>query len=230
MIRFILVDIEGTTTSIDFVFEVLFPYFRQRVFSLKNRLNEPAIAQILDQVKQWVATESQQHLDDHQAIAQLHQWSVEDRKVAPLKAVQGLLWEEGYHQGDFQGHVYGDVPPQLERWHQQGIILGVYSSGSEQAQKLLFFHSEKGDLTPYFRWHFDLKVGQKRETQSYISIAKQTQISPAQILFLSDVEAELDAAHLAGFHTLQLVRSGTIPTEKHPTATRFDEIDLGEFS
>jgi enolase-phosphatase E1 len=226
MMRLILTDIEGTTTSVSFVFDVLFPYFRERVQLLGDRLNDPAIAPILQEVKEIVQAENGLTLDAQGAIAQLHQWSVEDRKIAPLKALQGLLWEEGYKQGDFQGHIYADVPPNLEKWSQQGLQLGVYSSGSEYAQKLLFGYSEYGDLTRYFSWYFDLKVGQKRSPTSYQEIAKLTAIAPAEILFLSDIEAELDAAQEAGLQTIQLVREGTTASTKHQTVLSFDEISV----
>lgn len=226
MIRLILTDIEGTTTSVSFVFDVLFPYFRERVQRLGDRLNDPAIMAILQEVKEIVQTEKSVILDDQGAIAQLYQWSVEDRKIAPLKALQGLLWEEGYRQGDFQGHIYADVPQNLAQWSHQGLQLGVYSSGSEYAQKLLFGYSEYGDLTPYFRWFFDLKVGQKRSPISYQDIAKLTAIAPTEILFLSDIEAELDAAKEAGLKTIQLLRPGTVASTKHQTVASFDEISV----
>lgn len=229
MIRLILTDIEGTTTSVSFVFDVLFPYFRNNIHLLKDRIQEPEIAAILQQIKELVFSETQTNLDDRGAIAQLHQWSVEDRKVAPLKAIQGILWEEGYKKGDFQGHIYPDVPPNLEKWRSQNIQLGVYSSGSEYAQKLLFGYSQFGDLTPYFDWYFDLKIGQKRDPESYRNIAKNTGISPAEILFLSDIEAELDAAKAAGFQVIQLVRDGTVSSEVHPKVVNFDEINLVNF-
>ncbi len=229
MIRLIVVDIEGTTTSVSFVFDVLFPYFRENISLLKTRLSEPEIAAIVQQVKDIVKSETRTELSDQEAIAQLHQWSVEDRKIAPLKAAQGILWEEGFKKEDFQGHIYEDVPRNLKKWQQQGIQLGVYSSGSAHAQKLLFGYSQFGDLTPYFNWNFDLKIGSKKEAASYQAIAQQTGFAPAEILFLSDVKAELDAAQAADLQTIQLVRPGTSPTEGHPQVNNFDEINLETF-
>lgn len=230
MIRLIIVDIEGTTTSVSFVFDVLFPYFREQIHRVTERVNDPAIAAILEQVKALVLSETQTVIDDQGAIAQLHQWSVEDRKVAPLKAMQGILWEEGYQNGDFKGHIYPDVPSSFQQWQQQGIKLGVYSSGSVSAQKLLFGYSEYGDLTHYFDWYFDLQVGSKKEIASYQAIAQQTGFSLAEILFLSDMEAELDAAQAAGFNVIQLVRAGTTPSPKHSHAATFDQIQLNNFT
>lgn len=226
MIQFILMDIEGTTTSVSFVFDVLFPYFRENIQTITDRAKEPEIAAILKQVQDLAQAETGEILDQTGAIAKLHQWSVEDRKVPPLKAMQGFLWEEGYKKGDFRGHIYPDVLPKLKQWRDQGIQLGIYSSGSVKAQKLLFGYSEYGDLTGYFDYFFDLKVGHKREVESYKAIAQTINISPAHILFLSDVPAELDAATQAGYQTIQLVRPGTSGSLTHPQVADFSSIRL----
>ncbi|MEB3225806.1 MAG: acireductone synthase [Synechococcus sp.] len=224
MIQFVLMDIEGTTTSVSFVFDVLFPYFRENIQIIADRAQEPEIAAILQQVQDLVHQETGESLDQTGAIAKLHQWSVEDRKVAPLKAMQGFLWEEGYKKGDFRGHVYPDVLPKLKQWQTQGIQLGIYSSGSVKAQKLLFGYSEYGDLTGYFNYFFDLKVGQKREVQSYQAIAQTIDLPPAHILFLSDIPAELDAAAQAGYQTIQLVRPGTTASPHHQQVPDFSTL------
>ncbi len=224
MIRCIITDIEGTTTSISFVFDVLFPYFRSHLPTLANRTQEPEIASVLADVKAIAKTETGQELDDHAALEQLDAWAKSDRKIAPLKTLQGILWAEGFHSGAFQGHIYDDVPENLQQWHSQDIQLGIYSSGSVGAQKLLFGYSQWGDLTPYFSHYFDLAIGGKRETGSYQAIASTVQCLPDAILFLSDVEAELDAAAAAGLHTLQLVRPGTAASSRHATVNNFDEI------
>ncbi|WP_072622555.1 acireductone synthase [Spirulina major] len=224
MIRCIITDIEGTTTSISFVFDVLFPYFRSHLPTLVNRTQEPEIAAVLAEVKAIVKTEEGREIDDRAALEQLDGWAKCDRKIAPLKTLQGILWAEGFHSGAFQGHIYDDVPANLKEWHSQDIQLGIYSSGSVGAQKLLFGYSQWGDLTPYFSHYFDLAVGGKRETGSYQAIAAAVQCLPDAILFLSDVEAELDAAAAAGLHTLQLVRPGTAASSRHATVNNFDEI------
>ncbi|MBV5260214.1 acireductone synthase [Synechococcus moorigangaii CMS01] len=229
MIQFVLMDIEGTTTSVSFVFDVLFPYFRKNIQSIVARAGEPEIAAILKQVQDLALVETGESLDQTGAIAKLHQWSVADRKVAPLKAMQGFLWEEGYKKGDFRGHIYPDVLPKLKAWREAGIQLGIYSSGSVKAQKLLFGYSEYGDLTGCFDYFFDLKVGQKRAVESYQAIAQAVNLPPAAMLFLSDVGAELDAAAQVGFQTIQLVRPGTTGVPNHLQKPDFATIDLGAF-
>ncbi|BAW96120.1 2,3-diketo-5-methylthio-1-phosphopentane phosphatase [[Synechococcus] sp. NIES-970] len=226
MIQLVLMDIEGTTTSVSFVFDVLFPYFRENIQSIVARAAEPEIATILKQVQDLTSAETGESLDQAGAIAQLHQWSVEDRKVAPLKAMQGFLWEEGYKKGDFRGHIYPDVLPKLKQWRTQGIQLGIYSSGSVKAQKLLFGYSDYGDLTGYFDYFFDLKVGQKRDVKSYQAIAQTANIPPTNILFLSDVPAELDAATQAGYQTIHLVRPGTAPAPNYRQESDFSTIEI----
>jgi enolase-phosphatase E1 len=224
MIQLVLMDIEGTTTAVSFVFDVLFPYFRENIQSIAARAEEPEIAAILQQVQDLALAETGESLDQAGAIAQLHQWSVEDRKVAPLKAMQGFLWEEGYKKGDFRGHVYPDVLPKLQQWQAQGLKLGIYSSGSVKAQKLLFGYSDYGDLTGYFDYFFDLKVGGKREVQSYQAIAQITNITPSEILFLSDIPAELAAAAQAGYQAIQLVRPGTTPSADYSQCSDFSAL------
>jgi enolase-phosphatase E1 len=226
MIQFILMDIEGTTTSIAFVKEVLFPYASTHLpaFIKENRAEEQ-VKQELVAVKATVLEESGATLTDEEAIQQLLQWIEEDRKHTALKSLQGYLWKRGYEDGDYQGHIYDDVLPILQKWHTAGLQLGIYSSGSVAAQKLLFGYSDKGDLTPLLSVYFDTKIGHKREVQSYHNIQSSLGITAQAILFLSDVEQELDAAKSAGFHTIQLVRPGTAPSAKHTTTKDFNEVD-----
>lgn len=165
MTRFVLMDIEGTTTSISFVHEVLFPYASTHLEEfVRNRLTEPAIQAELAAVQQTVLEESGQTLTDEAAIAQLLQWIEEDRKHTALKTLQGYLWRLGYENGDYKGHLYPDVVPVWDKWRAASIGLGIYSSGSVEAQELLFGYSEYGDLTPYLSAYFDTKIGHKRET------------------------------------------------------------------
>ena len=149
----------------------------------------------------------------------------EDRKSTALKALQGIIWHDGYVNGDFTGHLYPDVLPALEKWKAQGIDLYVYSSGSVAAQKLLFGYSDEGDITHLFSGYFDTHIGAKREVQSYQNIATQTGIVPSQILFLSDIHQELDAAEQAGFRTLQLIRGDDDGASHHHQVHQFDEIN-----
>jgi enolase-phosphatase E1 len=222
VIRAIVTDIEGTTSSLSFVKDVLFPYARERMASfVREHGDEPQVRELLQQV----SAEAGRKLGDDEAVAQLQHWIDEDRKVTPLKALQGLVWEAGYRNGDYQGHIYDDAAEYLRRWHEQGIQLYVYSSGSVYAQKLLFGHTAHGDLTPLFSGYFDTQVGHKQETGSYQRIAGDIGLPPAEILFLSDIKAELDAAAAAGMRTCWLVRDGQLKAgAAHPQVSSFEQI------
>lgn len=221
---FILTDIEGTTTSISFVAEELFPYFRQNCADLLQLRGNPIVAEAFQQTIQLALNEDKIQINsDQEIIETLVRWSLEDRKITPLKTVQGILWNEGYKDGTLKGHVYSDVPNALTTWKKAGMNLGVFSSGSVAAQKLIFGYSVSGDLTPLFSAYFDTKTGGKKETATYIEIAKQLNIEAKKILFLSDIVAELEAADLAGYQTVQLVREGTEANWEN-TATNFNEI------
>ena len=227
-IQAILTDIEGTTTSLSFVKDVLFPYAYERMpsFVVENRTN-PAVAKVIDEVRYEV---NNPVLSLSGAIEQLKQWIRDDKKVTPLKAIQGLMWQQGYANGDFTGHVYPDAVAGLQAWHAQGLQLYVYSSGSVQAQQLLFGYSDAGDLTPLFSGYFDTQVGHKREIGAYQHIAQVIGIAPEHILFLSDIREELDAAQQAGMQTCALVRENQA-TEglQHPWVENFAQIDLTKF-
>ena len=225
MIRFILLDIEGTTTDIDFVHQVLFPYSAERLAQfVQTHSADPSVQAALADVKATVKDESNQSINDEQAVETLLHWIQTDRKHGALKILQGMIWKTGFEQGDYQGHVYADVPEALERWKQQGLQMGIYSSGSAQAQQLLFKYSCFGDLTSYFSHYFDTQVGGKKEVQSYHNIAQTLQIPAAEILFLSDVPAELDAAKAAGFQVTQLIRSQNAEISHHPSVTNFAQL------
>ncbi|WP_394427005.1 acireductone synthase [Vreelandella stevensii] len=221
-VRAIVTDIEGTTTDINFVHKVLFPYAYAKLPDfLREHAATPAVAEQIDAVR-----------SDMQApeatleavIATLLHWIDTDQKVTPLKTLQGMVWADGYQRGDFTGHLYADVAPALRQWQAEGVALYVYSSGSVQAQKLLFGYSDEGDLTPLFSGYFDTHVGHKREAASYQRILDTLDLPPASVLFLSDVVEELDAAEQAGMQTRQLVREGTQPGTHHACVARFDEI------
>ena len=222
MIRAIVTDIEGTTSDIRFVHNVLFPYARERLagFVTAQQYGEP-VKTILDNLRGEIASPA---ATTTELIATLFAFMDEDRKSTALKALQGIIWREGYLHGDFRGHVYPDVLPCLEKWKSQGIDLYVYSSGSVAAQKLLFGYSDEGDITYLFNGYFDTLIGAKRETQSYRNIAGQLGHPPSAILFLSDIHEELDAAEQAGFRTLQLTRGDRDPASHHPQVQRFDDI------
>lgn len=228
-IRYVLTDIEGTTTSITFVHDVLFPYSRQALPAfLKEHWNENAVQEYVGMVLATCREESRPlSADDPDSIvATLISWIEEDRKHPGLKGLQGLVWKDGYQKGAFKAHVYDDVAPNLKAWKKRGLRLGVYSSGSALAQKLLFSHTMTGDLTPLFSDFFDTAVGAKREPSSYEAIQKKIGLPPSDILFLSDVEEELDAAKAIGFATTQLVRPGTTPSQRHLCASTFHNIPI----
>lgn len=224
MIKAILTDIEGTTSSLSFVKEVLFPYSRQRMADfLRAHGQDPEVRAQLEEVRRLAG----QDLPSNQLAEVLVRWIDEDRKITPLKALQGMIWEEGYRRGELRGHLYEDAARRLQAWHDRGIRLYVFSSGSVLAQRLLFGHTEHGDLTPLFSGYFDTTVGNKRDPESYRRIAAAIGLPPAEILFLSDVREELDAAAAAGMQTLQLVRGPqTTPAADHRQARSFDEIGI----
>ena len=214
MIRAIVTDIEGTTTALSFVKDELFPYARARIADfVRQRSDDPEVARALDQARALMAGEQSVPAEDiglEAVIGQLERWIDEDRKVTPLKQLQGLIWEQGYRDGELHGHLYPDAEAALRRWHEQGIGLYVYSSGSIHAQKLLFGHTEAGDLTPLFSGYFDTTTGAKQDADSYRRIVAAIGLPAGEILFLSDIEAELDAAREAGMQTRQLVREGEL--------------------
>lgn len=224
MVKAVVTDIEGTTSSIDFVHRMLFPYARQHLRAfLKAHAGDAAVRQSLAQV---AALEPSARTPDAAATV-LERWIDEDRKVTPLKALQGLIWKVGYQAGELEGHVYDDTPPALRAWHGRGLKLYVYSSGSVEAQKLIFGHTAFGDLTPLFSGYFDTRVGGKREAASYAAILKAIGLDGGDVLFLSDVGEELDAAREAGLRTTQVVRDDkTKAAPLHPQVTDLSQVTI----
>jgi enolase-phosphatase E1 len=207
MIKAIVTDIEGTTTSLSFVRDVLFPYTKTHLADfVRLHQADKEVEALLEQVRLGMKTD----MSVEQIIDQLLVWIDADEKITVLKSLQGIIWEAGYRQGHFTGHVYDDAAEQLKTWEQKGYSLYIYSSGSVFAQKLLFSHTPHGDLTPLFSGFFDTHIGGKKEVLSYRHIATQIGCSPHEILFLSDVKEELDAARIAGFETYWLVREQPI--------------------
>ncbi|MEG3128420.1 acireductone synthase [Pantoea cypripedii] len=223
MIRAIVTDIEGTTSDIRFVHNVLFPYARQHLATfVREHQAEQAVAAALEAVRQESGA-PEATLDE--VIATLISYIDLDRKSPGLKALQGMIWRDGYVEGQFTGHLYPDVLPAFERWRQQGKALYVYSSGSVAAQKLLFGYSDEGDLTSLFSGYFDTGVGAKRESQSYRNIAQQIGHDASELLFLSDIHQELDAAAEAGWRTLQLIRGEADSESRHRQVNDFSQIN-----
>lgn len=232
--RAVLTDIEGTTSSIAFVKDTLFPYARRALPAfIASRGGEP-------EVRKWlgvVAAELGGAPDDAALVATLQRWIDEDRKHTALKALQGLIWATGFRERAFTAHMYPDAVQALRAWHAAGIPLYVYSSGSVAAQQLLFGFSDAGDLTPLISGWFDTEVGGKREAQSYRAIASQlaaqTGTAAEQLLFLSDVVEELEAARAAGLQTALLDRREDYPAPRtgaaikgHPRVESFAELPM----
>lgn len=200
----ILLDIEGTTSSISFVADELFPYARKHLAAFVEA-NPEVVTPILAEVPG----------DD--PVATLIQWIDEDRKATPLKTLQGLIWAQGYADGELKGHVYPDTPEAIRRWTEAGLQVNIYSSGSIAAQKLIFGHSIAGDLTPLLGNYFDTTTGPKREADSYTKIADALGLAPSELLFVSDMPAEVDAAREAGLQALLIDRAGG-PADVHTLA------------
>ncbi|MBV7510591.1 acireductone synthase [Pseudomonas sp. PDM25] len=225
-IKAILTDIEGTTSAVSFVFDVLFPYAARHLpdFVLQHAARAD-VAEQLDAVRR---DANEPNADVERVIDILLGWIAEDRKATPLKALQGMVWEQGYQAAELKGHVYPDAVEALKRWHQDGFKLFVYSSGSIQAQKLIFGCSQVGDLSPLFSGYFDTTSGPKREAKSYERITQAIGLDASQILFLSDIVEELDAARTAGMATCGLAREGG-ELAGHVTVDSFARIDPATF-
>lgn len=229
-VRAILTDIEGTTSSISFVKDVLFPYARRALPTfVREHGDEPEVRRWLDMV----ATEQGGICTDDTLVEVLQGWITEDRKHTALKALQGRIWAAGYRNADFTAHMYADVARTLREWHHADLPLFVYSSGSVPAQRLFFGHSSAGDLTGLFSGWFDTEIGGKREAGSYRRIAESVGHAPGDMLFLSDVVEELDAAREAGMQTVLVDRRADYPTPRTGEATHghrrvetFDDIGI----
>ena len=263
-IRAILLDIEGTTTSIDFVYQTLFPYARRHLAEfVESHYGSGELRSTLEQLRrEWeadaqqksppfdfahgpepaegrneeraVATpsdcpawRSESRAAEIESIVAYCYWLMDqDRKSTPLKSLQGMIWENGYRSGELRGHVYPDVPAAFARWKQEGKTISIFSSGSILAQKLIFAHTEAGDLTPFITVYFDTTTGAKREPESYLKIAVALGAPPGDILFLSDSWAELQAARSVGMQTALSVRPENPPTGpiSHRVIRSFDEV------
>ena len=235
----LLLDIEGTTSSIEFVYNTLFPFASAHVETflhqhsadpeIKRLVSELRVEQAADAAKDpqldvWMRGTAEEEIAT--AAKYVRHLIALDRKTTPLKTLEGKIWEEGFRSGELHGDVYDDVPRAFERWSAEGKRIAIFSSGSKQAQRLLFGHSKAGELTKHIAAHFDTTTGPKRERASYTAIATTLGIDAAGILFVSDVEAELDAAREAGMRTAWMLRPGTPRPEaaKHATIESFDEL------
>ncbi len=226
MIKAIITDIEGTITPISFVKDVLFPYSNQKIESfIKENLNNPEVLKILKDIKNIENKE----LTLDEIISTLKKWIEEDKKITPLKEIQGLIWEEGYKTGQLEGYIYPDAYKNLKLWFDNGLKIYVYSSGSVKAQKLLFSNTNYGDINYLFSGYFDTNIGNKKNKESYLKIAKEINISPENIIFLSDNPDEVIAAAQSGMKVIRLVRPNDaqyIDNFPYLQVESFDEIDL----
>ena len=221
MIKALLTDIEGTITRISFVKEVLFPYAAARLPEfVKANQQQDAVAEQLNAVKEFI---EQPDAPIDTVISTLLKWIADDKKITPLKQLQGLIWQAGYENGDFTGHLYPDAYQFLQQQQLAGQQLYVYSSGSVKAQHLIFQYSDFGDIRPLFTDYFDTKVGAKQEQSSYENIITQLPFDANEVLFLSDVVSELDAAKAAGLNTLHLIRDGQACSVEHNYINDFSQ-------
>jgi enolase-phosphatase E1 len=235
-VRGILLDIEGTTSSVSYVYEVLFPFARDHLDAfLLEQWDAAGTLRALNQLARDAGATSfaAWTSDDSLAAArervrgEVLKLMDDDVKSTGLKEIQGLIWRSGFASGQLRAHVFGDVPTALKGWTERGLDVRIYSSGSVAAQKLFFAHTERGDLSRFLKGHYDTTTGPKREPASYRRIAEEMRLSPAEILFLSDIVAELDAARTAGLETRLAVRPGNAPSPEghgHALIESFDEL------
>lgn len=227
----ILLDIEGTTTPIDFVHKTLFPYANEKI-SAYVRENFSEIQAEIAGLKLEHASDTLYENDFDEAspesVTNYLKFLIDaDRKSTPLKSLQGKIWQQGYENGELQGEVFADVPAAFERWQKEDKKIAIYSSGSMLAQKLIFGHTKYGDLTKFISEYFDTTTGAKRDADAYKKIAEALKFALTDILFISDVPAELDAARAAGFSTALALREGNEELTEEPThriIQTFDEI------
>src|SRR5262245_40898415 len=235
--KVVLLDVEGTTTPVEIVYQVLFPFARDHVREFLQNPPKAAYADV-ERLKEDHAAEHAQNLNApdwreepvgsrlDSVVAYVHWLMDRDRKSTALKSLQGKIWELGYRTGALRSEVYPDVPTALARWRGQGKKICIFSSGSVLAQKLLFGHTTEGDLTALIDIYFDTETGPKTAASSYAQIALKLQVARSEILFVSDVPAELDAAESAGLQPMLCVRPGRPLTaaSQCPTIRTFDEI------
>lgn len=224
-IRAVITDIEGTTSSLDFVKRTLFPYAAAQLPAyLAAHRSESDVRMWIEQI----AVEGQVESADLAAVnGVLQRWIKEDRKNTQLKAIQGRIWEAGYSGGAFKAHVYPDALRQLTAWFGAGVELYLYSSGSIEAQNLFFGHTTYGDLRPLFRRSFDTTIGGKRDPVSYQRILREINRNPSETMFLSDIVEELDAAKTSHIDTVHVIRDLSLALQStHRCVRSFDDIAL----
>lgn len=227
--RGVLVDVEGTTSAIAYVYDVMFPFARKGIAGyVAEHWDDSPFASVR---AQFAADVGQELTTPDGLVAEAMRLMDGDVKATGLKELQGLVWEAGFRSGELRAHVFPDVPPALRAWRDAGVAVRVYSSGSVHAQRLFFGHSEAGDLLPLFSGHYDTTTGPKREPMSYARIAADWGLAPREILFLSDIGTELDAARDADLETALVLRPGNAAAEEseppHRVVASFDQIEIG---
>jgi enolase-phosphatase E1 len=238
----ILLDIEGTMTSIAFVYDTLFPFARRHLREfLKDHRATPELADVLVRLElEWAEDVARGNAPppwsdaaegDLSLVAGYVEWLMDrDRKSPSLKLLQGYIWERGYRSGELKSELYGDVVRSIERWRHEGLLVAIYSSGSELAQRLLFGHTNDGDLTRCFSGFFDTAVGPKTSPDSYRRIAAALRLEPWRVLFVSDVMKELDASREAGCRGILCVRPGNPPQPSAADVEAIRSFDDLEFT
>ena len=217
-VRAILLDIEGTTTPIAFVHEVLFSYAREHV---REFLSANAAADDVALLREEHAIDVKEGRNPPPLVAEYVEWLIAlDRKSTGLKSLQGKLWQQGYEEGSLKSQVFADVAPAFQRWRERGLRISIFSSGSVLAQQLLFAHTEVGDLTPFIDSYFDTRIGKKGDAESYRRIAEGMNLEVREILFISDVVVELEAANEAGMKAILSIRPGNVPQPEKYTSIR----------
>ncbi|PHS02593.1 MAG: acireductone synthase [Blastopirellula sp.] len=233
----ILLDIEGTTSSVSFVYDVMFPFVRRELAGyLKSAWGNEGLAPVLDMIAvdagaadfaSWSAGDADDAAKQLRVQTEIERLMDGDIKATGLKQLQGKIWKSGFDSGELVADIFDDVPPALVKWNQQNLDVRIYSSGSIAAQKMFFGHTRQGDLLANFQGHYDTTTGGKKEAPSYQAIAADYPLAPSEILFLSDVVAELDAAQEAGMQTGLCLREGNKPVEPghgHAEITSFDQV------
>ena len=229
----VLLDIEGTTTPIDFVHKTLFPYAKKRITTyVSNNFDKltAEIKQLSDERLNDPEFSSPLYVDSPESVSDYLKYLIDqDRKSTPLKSIQGKIWQHGYEAGDLRSEIFEDVPRAFERWKTDGKLIAIYSSGSILAQQLIFRYSDRGDLTGFIDRYFDTLVGSKRDAESYRKIIADLGIEPINIAFVSDVGEELDAAEAAGMRTALSIRKGNVSVAenaKHPAVMSLTDLSI----
>jgi len=226
MTKVVLIDIEGTIAPISFVKNVLFPYSKKNLPEfLEKNINQSLIQKIIKEIENIEGRK----LTLNETIEILTKWIEEDKKITPLKELQGLIWKKGFEKGTLKSPIYNDAYEMISKWKKDGKKLYIYSSGSVKAQKLFFKYTEKGDLLNLFNGHFDTKIGNKKEPSSYLRISQQIRTKPEEITFLSDSPEEITSAAEAGMKVYRIVRptdAEYISNFPFPQVSSFKEVQL----